>query len=433
MRSPTVSTKLQRIAAQAADYPQLVFTTLAHLIDVEFLREAFHRINKRSSPGLDKVTARQYAEDLEENLVDLHERMRSGLYKAPPVVRVWLEKEDGKRRPIGKPTFEDKIVQRAVEMLLSAIYEQVFYDFSHGFRQGRSQHRALHELDKQLWQLNIGWIVNADITGLFDNLDHGHLRRFIRKRVNDGSIIRLIGKWLNAGVMEEGKLKYYETGTPQGGVISPLLSNIFLHYVLDDWFVKEVKPRLRGRCFMIRWADDFIIGCELESDARRIMAVLPKRFGRYGLSLHPEKTSIIRFKRPRSGGGGKDRQNGTIDFLGFTFYWARSYRGYWVMKKKTARRRLARFMRVLWRWCRENMHEPIQQQHRALCVKLRGWFRYHGVRNNYRALKAVFACAGRAWRYWLSRRSSKGTVNWEKFDRLCLSYPLPRPRLIHNI
>jgi hypothetical protein len=246
------------------------------------------------------------------------------------------------------------------------------------------------------------------------------LRRFIRKR-------------LNAGVMEEGKLKYYETGTPQGGVISPLLSNIFLHYVLDDWFVKEVKPCMRGRCSMIRWADDFIIGCELESDARRIMAVLPKRFGRYGLSLHPEKTSIIRFKRPRSVVGGKDRRNGTVDFLGFTFYWARSYRGYWVIKRKTSRRRLARFMRELWRWCRENMHEPIQQQHQELCVKLRGWFRYHGVRNNYRALKAVFACAGRAWRYWLSRRSSKGTVNWEKFARLCLSYPLPRPRIIHNI
>lgn len=432
LRSQTVSTKLQRIAEWAADDPQVVFTSLAHLIDVDFLREAFQRIKKRSAPGLDKVTAKQYAENLEENLVNLDERMRSGRYKAPAVVRAWLDKEDGKKRPIGKPTLEDKIVQRAVEMLLSAIYEQMFYDFSHGFRKGHSQHRALHELREQLRCLNIGWIVNADVTGLFDNLDHKHLRRFIRKRVNDGSIIRLIGKWLNAGVMEEGKLKYYESGTPQGGVISPLLSNIFLHFVLDDWFVRQVKPRMQGRCFIIRWADDFLIGCELETDAQRVMSVLPRRFERYGLSLHPAKTSLIRFKRPPSNGP-KDRRNGTVDFLGFTFYWARSRQGYWVIKKKTARKRLARFMRKLWRWCKVNRHEPLKEQHQSLCSKLRGWFRYYGVRSNYKALEAIYQYAEKAWRYWLSRRSHKGKISHEKFNKIRVNYPLPRPRIVHSI
>jgi RNA-directed DNA polymerase len=254
-RSQIVSTELQRIAEQAVRYPDMIFTTLAHKIDVEFLREAYWQTNKSSAPGLDKVTAKEYAENLEENLANLHERLRSGRYFAPPVERVWIEKEKGKR-PIGKPTFEDKIVQRSVEMILSAIYEQMFYDFSHAFRKGHSQHQALHELREQCLKLNIRWIVNADITGLFDNMNHGLLLEIIRMRVNDGGLLRLIGKWLNAGVMEEGRVTYPDKGTPQGGVISPVLSNIFLHYVLDEWFVKEVKPRMKGRCFIIRWADD---------------------------------------------------------------------------------------------------------------------------------------------------------------------------------
>ena len=227
LRSQTVSTKLQEIAQQARQHPDRVFTTLAHLMDVDFLREAHRRISKKGAPGLDKITAEEYGENLEENLADLHERLRSGCYKAPPVERVWIDKEDGKKRPIGKPTFEDKIVQRAVEMLLSAIYEEMFYDFSHGFRKGRSQHQALHELREQCRKLNINWILNADITGLFDNIEHHKLLELIRRRVNDGAILRLIGKWLNAGVMEEERLEYPDMGTPQGGVISPLLSNIF--------------------------------------------------------------------------------------------------------------------------------------------------------------------------------------------------------------
>jgi group II intron reverse transcriptase/maturase len=428
-RSQTVSTTLQRIAEQAVQYPDMVFTTLAHRIDVDLLHEAYKRTSKKSAPGLDKVSAKDYADNLEENLNDLHERLRRGKYVAPPVERVWIDKENGKRRPIGKPSFEDKIVQRAVEMLLSAVYEQMFYDFSHGFRKGHSQHQAIHELREKCRVLNIRWILSADITGLFDNIDHGHLREIIKQKVNDGGILRLLGKWLNAGVMEEGRITYPDKGTPQGGVISPVISNIFLHHVLDEWFAKEVKPRMKGRCFIIRWADDFILGFELESDAQRIKNVLPKRFDRFGLALHPDKTSLVPFGRPQSSlKNGKGP--GTLEFLGFTFYWSKGRQGYWVMKKKTARKRLNRFLRMLWTWCKENRHEPIKEQYGILCSKLRGFYQYYGVRSNYKALEVVFEYAEKAWRRWLSRRSHKGKV---LFEELRGSFPLPKPRIVHNI
>jgi len=243
---------------------------------------------------VDQVTAEEYAVNLDDNLKALHKRLREGRYKAPPVKRVWIDKENGKKRPIGITALEDKVVQRAVEMVLSPIYEQMFYDSSCGYRRGHSPHQALKELRDQCTRLNIKWIVSADISGLFDNIDHGHLRDMIKRKMNDGTILRLIGKWLNAGVMDAGQITHPDKGTPQGGVISPILSNIFLHYVLDDWFVKEAKPRMKGRIFIIRWADDFIIGCEYEDDATRLLEVLPKRFARFGLELHPEKISWCR-------------------------------------------------------------------------------------------------------------------------------------------
>jgi len=260
--------KLQRIAQQAQRYPDMVFNNVFHLIDQDFLREAYRRTRKNSAPGMDRVTAKQYAENLEANLLDLYERLRDNRYVAPPVERVWIDKEDGKKRPIGKPCFEDKIVQRAVVMILEAIFESDFHAFSHGFRRGHNAHQALGELRAQCGQLQIKWIVDADISGFFDNLDKGLLREMIKQRVNDGRILRLIGKWLNAGVLEAGELSYPDKGTPQGGVASPLLANVFLHHVLDEWFVKEVQPRLKGRSFATRFADDFILGFESKNRCR---------------------------------------------------------------------------------------------------------------------------------------------------------------------
>jgi RNA-directed DNA polymerase len=431
-RSPTISTTLQRIAQQAIQYPAMVFTTLAHLMDVDFLREAYRRTRKDAAPGSDGVTAAAYAEHLEANLTDLYERLRSGRYRAPPVKRTWLDKEDGSQRPIGMPAFEDKIVQRAVTMLWGAVYEQDFHDCSHGFREGHSPHQALQELREQCMEWTIGWIVEADVSGFFDSLDHGLLQDVIRKRVNDGGLLRLLGKWRHAGVLEGEQVTYPEQGTPQGGVVSPLLANIFLHEVLDAWYERDVRPRMRGRTFLIRVADDVVIGCEREEDARRLMAVLPKRVARFGLTIHPTKTVLVTFRRPVSHAE-SDTGNGTFELLGFTHYWTKSRRGSWVIKRKTASKRLRRTMKALWQWCRDQRHTPLTVQHRILCQKLRGHYQYYGIRGNYPRLEQLYEHAGHAWRYWLSRRSHKSAIPWEKFDRLHVRFPLPAPRILHVI
>ena len=433
MRSETVSTKLDRIAEQAVQNPEMQFTTLAHLIDEDFLREAFGHIKKKAAAGVDGVTAQEYAEALDANIANLYQRMRSGRYKAPPVRRVWLEKEDGKQRPIGIPALEDKILQRAVTMLLEAIYEQVFYACSHGFRRKKSAHHALREIRENCMNIGIRWILDADIKGYFDSIRRDILREFLRKKMNDGTIIRFIGKWLNAGVMEEGKWTSTETGTPQGGVISPMLSNIFLHYVLDEWFEQEVKPRMKGRCFLIRFADDFVIGFELESDARRVMEVLPKRFNRFGLTIHPTKTKLIEFGRPDRGqtsGKGK----GTFDFLGFTHYWARSKRGYWVIKRKTKAAKLRTAMKAMWRWCKHNRHRPIDKQGKKLRQKLHGHYQYFGITGNFKLLDVYLRGTERAWWFWLGRRHQSGQIRWDRFTQHHLvHFPLPRPRIVHNV
>lgn len=428
--SQTVSTKLRRIAEQAERYPDTVFNNVYHLIDYDFLLEAYRRTRKSSAPGLDGVTAQEYAKNLELNLRDLHDRLCSNRYVAPLVERVWIEKEGGKQRPIGKPSFEDKIVQRSVVMILAAIYGHDFYDFSHGFQEGHSPHQALRELREQCIGLNINWILDADVSGFFDNLSHSYVREFVKRRVNDGGIMRLIGKWLKAGIVEGEILTYPEKGTPQGGVVSPMLANIFLHHVLDDWFITEVHPRMKGRCFLIRFADDFIIGFELEEDAHRVMNILAKRFNRFGLTIHPDKTKLVRFSRPsiKETGG-----SGTFDFLGFTHYWSKSRRGNWIIKRKTMGKRLRRFIKSIWEWCRANRHESPKEQYNMLCIKLRGYYQYYGIRCNYKALEKVYEETRYAWRYWLSRRSHKGNINWEKFASTIIDkLPLVRPRIIHN-
>ena len=431
--SQTVSTKLQKVAEQARRYPEMVLNNVYHLIDCDFLHEAYRQTRKDSAAGVDQVTAEQYAENLEENLRDLYERLRDNRYVAPPVERVWIDKEDGKKRPIGKPCFEDKIVQRAVVMILEAIYHQDFHQFSHGYRKDHSPHQALQELREKCRKLNIRWIVDADVSGFFDNLDHALLREFIKRRINDGGILRLIGKWLNAGVLEAGALSYPDKGTPQGGVISPMLANIFLHHVLDEWFVKDIQPRMKGRCFLIRFADDFIIGFEWKEDACRVMEVLPKRFNRFNLTIHPEKTALIDFNKPPFQEKSAEYPS-SFDFLGFTHYWEKSRRGTWVIKRKTVGKRLRRFVKGIWRWCRENRHGSLKEQYRALCSKLRGYYQYYGIRGNYKMLEVVFEQTERAWRYWLSRRSHKGRINWQKFiESLRKKLPLPRPRIVHTI
>lgn len=432
LRSQIVSTKLQQIAEQAVRCPEMVFTTLVHLIDIDFLYRAYELTRKDGSPGLKGITAKDYAQNLESNLKSLHERLKSGTYRAPLIKRVWIDKEGGKKRPIGIPEFEDKVVQRAVAMIMGAVYEQEFYNFSYGFRIGRSAHQAIGELREQIMSSNIRWIVDADIRGFFDNINHNLLMEMIKKRINDGGLLRLIGKWLKAGIMDGAILSYPEQGTPQGGVLSPMLANIFLHTVLDEWYAKVVKPLMKGKIFLVRFADDFIIGCELEEDAKKLMAVLPKRFGKFGLDLHPEKTVLIEFNC-KSKKGESEYSKRTFDFLGFTFHWAKSRRGNWVVKKQTAGNRLRRSMKSLWEWCRENRHDSIKDQYRSLCQKLRGHFQYFGVICNYRKLELYLAHAKKTWRYWLSQRGQRKKIPWEKYEKLLKIYPLPVPRIVHDV
>jgi RNA-directed DNA polymerase len=436
--STSVSTKQQRIAEMAKRSPSMGLTSLAYLMDIDWLREAFYRTRQDGAPGVDGQTWNEYAKNLEANLLSLLDRAKSGTYRAPPVRRVHIPKAGSatETRPIGIPTLEDKVLQRAVVMLLEPIYEQDFDVGSYGFRPGRSAHQALADLWKRTMDCGGGWILEVDIRAFFDSLDHAHLREFLQLRVRDGVLKRLIGKWLKAGVMEEGNVSYPDSGSPQGGVISPLLANVFLHYVLDVWFRQEVQPRLRGRAHLIRYADDFVILFTHEDDARRVMEVLPRRFGKYGLTLHPDKTRLIPFHCPsrKTVGGGGDRTHppGTFDLLGFTHYWGRTRRGGWAVMRKTASKRLSRAVRSIAQWCRTHRHRPIREQHAQLSQKVRGHYAYYGITGNARALAAFLSAVYRAWRKWLNRRNTRRMMNWGRFNRLLAHYALPPSRIVHS-
>jgi group II intron reverse transcriptase/maturase len=414
----------------------VALTTLAHHIDIDWLREAYRRTRKDGATGVDRQTADEYARKLEENLRSLLEQAKSGNYVAPPVRRVHIPKGDGSQmRPIGIPTFEDKVLQRAVVMVLEAVYEQSFLNCSYGFRPGRSAHQALRVVQGQTVKMAGRWVLEIDVRKFFETLDHGHLRNIVRKRVRDGMLLRLIDKWLKAGVMEDGMIEYPRAGTPQGGCVSPILANIYLHEVLDEWFTRQVAPRLVGRAHLIRYADDAVIIFEQERDAQRVLEVLPKRLAKYRLTLHPEKTRLVDFRRPDrralpppENGAARSRP-GTFDLLGFTHYWARSRKGYWVVKQKTAKDRLRRALKRVTEWCRRYRHQPVRVQWTALKQKLLGHFGYFGITGNYQALHNFWRRVIDAWRMWLGRRSQRAWISIERMKRLLAHYPLPTPRL----
>jgi group II intron reverse transcriptase/maturase len=414
------------------------FTSLAHHIDLEWLLEAYRLTRKDGAVGVDGQNGADYAADLEANLRSLLDRAKSGTYQAPPVRRVHIPKAGSatETRPLGIPTFEDKVLQRAVVMVLEAIYEQDFLDCSYGFRPGRSAHQALESLQRQTMAMGGGWIVDVDVRKFFDTIDHGHLRGFLKRRVRDGVLLRLVGKWLNAGVLEDGCVTHPESGSPQGGVVSPCLSNVFLHYVLDEWFEREVRPRLKGPSFLIRFADDFVMGFAREEDARRVMGVLPKRFEKYGLTIHPEKTRLVPFERPGGDPTPADPSRrtpaGTFDLLGFTHYWARSRKGNRVVKRKTSASRFRRGLKALSDWCRVNRHRPIPEQHQALSQKLRGHFGYYGITGNSIGIYRFRVEAIKRWRKWLARRDRRRAIPWDRFDRLLERFPLPKALAVHS-
>jgi group II intron reverse transcriptase/maturase len=393
------------------------------------LREAFHRTRKDGAPGVDGRTGAEYEHDLEEHLGSLLDRFKSGRYKAPPVRRTYVPKGDGSSRPIGIPTFEDKVLQRAVTMVLESVYEQDFLPCSHGYRPGRSAHGALAELRARLMEMGGGWVLEVDIKSFFDSLDHARLRSILDRRVRDGVLRRTIDKWLAAGVLEGTEWSQPDAGTPQGGVISPLLANIYLHDALDTWFENDVKPRLFGRSFMLRFADDAVMVFGNEKDARRVLAVLPKRLGKYGLTLHPTKTRLLHF---RPGGAGQPPQPGgrSFEFLGITHFWARSRRGSWVVMQRTAGSRFTGAVKRVSNWLRQNRHRPIRWQHHHLVPKLRGHYNYYGITGNARSLYRFRYKVTCAWIKWLGRRSN-ARMSWKRFRQVLDRFPLPAPVVRH--
>ena len=430
LSSTNTSTKQQWIAEQAEKHPERVFTSLHHLIDEEWMLEAYRRTRKDGATGIDGVTAADYEKELEANLADLSNRIKSGRYYAPPVRRQYIPKADGSQRPLGIPTFEDKVAQRAILMLLEPICEADFLPCSYGFRPGQSAHNALASVRAGVMDDGHRWVIDGDIKKYYDTISHRHLRSFLDLRITDGVIRRMIDKWLSAGVLEEGTLRRSDTGTPQGGVVSPTLSNIFLHHVLDDWFEHEAKPRLRGRCQLVRYADDIVLAFEDRRSAERLLDVLGKRLGRYGLELHETKTRLVDFRPncPR----GHDHET-VFDFLGFAHIWGTSRRGNRVVRQITAKSRLARAVKTVYEWCKNNRHQPLSDQQAHLAQAIRGHCAYYGLTGNSKSVAVFRHEVARSWRKALSRRSRTGRVNWQQMNALLARFPLPQAKVMRSI
>ena len=427
--SENVYTRQRRIAELAKRYETL--TALNHHLDMEWMGEACRRTRKDGAKGVDGQSGKEFEKDLDKNLQGLLDAAKAGNYRAPAVRRVHIPKGNGETRPLGIPTFADKVLQRAVTMVLEAVYEQDFLPCSYGFRPGRSAHQCIDGLRDAVRKMAGGWILEIDIRRFFDTIQRPLLMKVLSQRVRDGVILRLVAKWLHAGVMEEGAVTYPKAGTPQGGVISPILANIFLHEVLDTWFEREVKPRLRGRTHLFRYADDAVMVFEKEEDARKALEVLPKRFGKYGLTLHPDKTRLVPFRRPDRMGGGGQGGPGTFDFLGFTHHWAQMPNGHWVVLRRTMRSRFRRALRTVSEWLRDNRHRPLGEQHLGLAQRLKGHYGYYAIRGNTTRAWAFLHNVNRAWKRWLERRSDRARRGgWKRMNQILRQYPLPTPQYI---
>ena len=426
----SMSTGLLKVAERAKREPEAQFNSLAHLVDEAALAQAYGRLRKDAAVGVDGIDKEQYGQGLEGKLRALHGRMKAGWYRHQPIRRVHIPKDNGKTRPIGIASTEDKIVQGAISEVLGTIYEQDFLSCSYGFRPGRSAHDAVRALNEAVGQGKVNWILEADIESFFDSLDRSKLAEMLRIRVADGAMLKLVGKCLHVGVLDGAEFSTPDEGTTQGSSLSPLLGNIYLHYVMDQWFEHEVRPRMHGRVLLCRYADDLVIGFERRDDAERVMQVLPARMGKFNLKLHPGKTRLLPFGRPHHGA---QKGPATFDFLGFTWYWRRSRRGRWVPACKSRRARLSRAIRVVYDWCRSHRHQPVAAQHAALTRRIRGHFNYFGVNGNTRSLSSLYYHAKRAWYKWLRRRSQRTRLNWERFEDLFHDFPFPLPTVYVQI
>lgn len=429
-----MSTELTRLSELAKDKGRQ-FLAIAHLLTPELMQESFRELRKKASAGVDGVTYEDYVQEAEENIRGLHERIRSKRYQVQPLRRVYIPKSDGKQRPISIPCLEDKVVQRAAVKLLDVIYEETFLECSYGFRPKRSPHDALDQIGKLICRHRVSYVLEADIRSYFDSIVREKLMGMVARRVRDGSILRLIGKWINVGVIDQGRLLVTQTGTGQGQPASPLLANIYLHYVLDEWFEREVKPHLRGEASEVRFADDFILLFQYRGDAVRVQEMLHRRMAEFGLTLHPEKTRLIEFGRfaqqdAKRRGAGKAA---TFDFLGFTHVCATSRKGRFTVHLRIMRKRLVRGLREVADWCRKCRHRSVKAQVKTLNQKLRGHYEYYGRPTNYPGLWRFYRGVRSLLFKWLNRRTRGDPLTWLHFAKLLQGTPLLLPWITHPL
>jgi group II intron reverse transcriptase/maturase len=427
-----VSQGLAGVRKVAKDRKQERFTTLLHHVTIELLEESFRSLQRRAAPGVDGVTWQEYEEGLKERLADLKDRIHRGAYRARPSRRIYIPKPDGRQRPIGIAALEDKIVQQAVVTILNQIYEVDFRGFSYGFRPGRSPHQALDALSVGIYRKKVRWIVDADIRGFFDRMSHEWTMKFVEHRVADPRILRLIRKWLKAGVSEDGEWSETKVGTPQGAVISPLLANVYLHYVFDLWVDAWRSKIANGDMIVVRYADDLVVGFQNRMDAEQFLKQFQERLAKFELELHPEKTRLIEFGRyaqvNRAARGEGEPESFT--FLGFTHTCGTTRDGKFAIWRYTARKRLEAKLQQVKQQLQTRMHEPVPRLGEWLGRVLNGFYQYHAVPGNYASLNRFRERISRYWRHALERRSQKGRLSAERLTRLCERW-LPRPRLVH--
>ena len=427
-------TKLALISERARKEPNLQFTSLAHLLNEEFLKECYYSLGRDRASGIDGVSWEEYGKQLGENLRNLVCRLKAKWYKPQPSRRVYIPKDEHSKRPLGLPALEDKIVQKGVAKILEAIYEQDFLDFSYGFRPNRSCHQAIKAVDKAIMKRPINHIIEADIKGFFDNVSHDWMIKCLEVRVKDPSFLLLIRRFLKAGYIDAGELVLITKGTPQGGNLSPILANIFLHYVLDLWFDKKIKPKVRGACHLVRYADDFICMVQYAEDAKYIEQAMRERFTKFNLELHPEKTRVINFGKPKRDNSNQDKhQPYTFDFLGFTHYWGKSRRGYWILCRKTSSKRFRRACKDLTAWLKMiRSSAKLKEWWPLLQAKLRGHYQYYGISGNGRSICRYRDVSEQLVFKWLNRRCQKVSFNWVSFRAYLKHYPLPKPHIVHQ-
>jgi group II intron reverse transcriptase/maturase len=428
-------TKLALIARRAREEPQGQFTSLAHLLDERFLAACYHRLGRDRAGGVDGVTWEEYGEHLDENLRDLVARMKAKRYKPLPAKRVYIPKDEHSKRPLGLPALEDKIVQKGIAEIMEAIYEADFLDCSYGFRSKRGCHQAINAVDKTIMTQPINHVIDADIKAFFDSVSHPGLMKCLQVRIKDPSFLLLIQRFLKAGYFEAGQIVATEQGTPQGGNLSPMLSNIFLHYVLDLWFEKRIKRQVRGVCFLVRYADDFVCMVQYQDDAQHILEALRERFTQFDLGLHPEKTRVISFGRyERQNAQRQQRRPNTFDFLGFTHYCDRSRRGKFMVGHQTSRKKFRKKCGELNDWLKAVRNRyPVKEWWPVLKAKLTGHYQYYGISGNMRLLSRYYRLTVRLAMKWLNRRSQKRSFSWDGFGAYLEHYPLPKPRIVHDL